>query len=185
MMICQECNQRPATLHFTKIINGEKTEVHICERCAQEKGNVFMDENGGPGFSINNLLAGLLNIESNFHQPTVNSFPKTEELRCPHCQLSFKEFIRIGKFGCAKCSETFNQQLDPILKRVHSGNTAHIGKIPKRIGGALQLKKQISEMKDTLKDLITQEEFEKAAEVRDKIRAFEKRYEEQGKGEES
>ena len=26
-MICQECNQRPATLHFTKIINGEKTEI--------------------------------------------------------------------------------------------------------------------------------------------------------------
>ena len=26
-MICQECNQRPATLHFTKIINGEKAGV--------------------------------------------------------------------------------------------------------------------------------------------------------------
>ena len=23
-MVCQECNQRPAALHFTKIINGEK-----------------------------------------------------------------------------------------------------------------------------------------------------------------
>ena len=41
-MICQECNQRPATLHFTKIINGEKTEVHLCEKCAQEKGEMFM-----------------------------------------------------------------------------------------------------------------------------------------------
>jgi protein arginine kinase activator len=182
-MICQECNERPATLHFTKIINGQKNEIHICERCAQEKGNLFMD--GESGFSFNNLLAGLLNIESNFQQPKANSFPKTEELRCPHCQLSFKEFVRIGKFGCATCSETFNKQLDPILKRVHSGNTSHIGKIPKRIGGALHLKKQMSEMKETLKVLIDQEEFEKAAEVRDKIRAIEKRYEVQGEGEES
>ena len=37
-MICQECNQRPATLHFTKIINGEKEQFHFCEQCAQEKG---------------------------------------------------------------------------------------------------------------------------------------------------
>lgn len=182
-MICQECNERPATLHFTKIINGEKNEVHICERCAQEKGNLFLD--GESGFSINNLLAGLLNIESNFQQPKASSFPTTEELRCPHCQLSFKEFIRIGKFGCAKCNETFNKQLEPILKRVHSGNTAHIGKIPKRIGGALHLKKQLSEMKETLKVLIEQEEFEKAAEVRDKIRAVEKRYEVQGEEDQS
>lgn len=181
-MICQECNQRQATLHFTKIVNGEKAEVHICERCAQEKGGLF---NENMGFSINNLLAGLLNIESNFQHPKANSFPKTEELRCPHCHLSFKDFVRVGKFGCAKCCETFNKQLDPILKRVHSGNTAHIGKIPKRIGGTLHLKKQIMEMKDDLKDLIEQEEFEKAAEVRDKIRAFEKRYDSQGEGDES
>lgn len=183
-MVCQECNQRPATLHFTKIINGEKTEVHVCEKCAQEKGELFMD-NGGTGFSINNLLAGLLNIESNFHQPKANSFPKNEELRCPHCQLSFNEFVRIGKFGCAICSDTFNKQLDPILKRVHSGNTSHVGKIPKRIGGALHLKKQIKEMKEFLKVLIDQEEFEKAAEVRDKIRAIEKRYDAQDEGDES
>ena len=36
-----------------------------------------------------------------------------------------------------------------------------------------------------LKDFINQEEFEKAAEVRDKIRSLEKRYEAQEGGEES
>src|SRR5690606_40848263 len=61
-MICQECNQRPATLHFTKIINGEKTEVHVCEHCAHEKSEMFMFP-GTSGFSIDNLLAGLLQFE--------------------------------------------------------------------------------------------------------------------------
>ena len=37
-MLCQECGKKPATLHFTKIVNGEKTEFHICESCASEKG---------------------------------------------------------------------------------------------------------------------------------------------------
>ncbi len=47
--------------------------------------------------------------------------------------------------------EAFKEQLDPILKRVHSGNTAHNGKIPKRIGGAIHLKKQISEIERDIK----------------------------------
>ena len=40
-MICQQCETRPATLHFTKIINGEKTEMHVCEQCASENGDAF------------------------------------------------------------------------------------------------------------------------------------------------
>jgi protein arginine kinase activator len=183
-MICQECHQRPATLHFTKIINGKKIEVMICEKCAQEKGEMFMGA-GGHGFSINNLLAGLLNIESNIQQTKTNSFPMMEEKRCTHCHRSYKEFVHVGKFGCAECYKTFNEQLNPILKRVHSGNTAHIGKIPKRIGGTIHLRKQILDLKEILKTHIDQEEFEQAAEVRDKVRSLEKRYEAQEGGDES
>ena len=60
-MFCQECGKKPATLHFTKIVNGEKTEFHICEVCAREKGEIIP---GTPnGFSIHNLLSGLLDFE--------------------------------------------------------------------------------------------------------------------------
>ncbi|RFU61368.1 UvrB/UvrC motif-containing protein [Peribacillus glennii] len=172
-MICEECNERPATMHFTKIINGKKTEVHMCERCAQEKGEMFM-LNGGPGFSINNLLAGLFNIDPGFQQAKANALPKTEVLRCIRCNLTFSQFVHIGKFGCAECYETFKDHLDPILKRVHSGNTSHHGKIPKRIGGSIHIKKQIKDLKQQLKQFIEHEEFEKAAEIRDQVRSLEK-----------
>lgn len=179
-MICQECNQRPATLHFKKIINGQTIEVHVCEKCAQEKSELFM-ESEGVAFSINNLLAGLLNIESSF-QTKANALPKHEEPRCSNCQLSYRQFVQLGKFGCAECCKTFDKQLDPILKRVHSGNTAHIGKIPKRIGGSLTLKKQILELKQNLQLHIAEEEFEQAAELRDKIRILEQSFEKEGEG---
>ncbi len=61
-MICQECKERPATLHFTRVVNGEKTTIQLCERCAQEKGELFMNEGSG-AFSFNDLLAGLLNFD--------------------------------------------------------------------------------------------------------------------------
>ena len=44
-MICEECHEREASLHFTKIINGEKTEFHICEHCAKEKGEFLPGSN--------------------------------------------------------------------------------------------------------------------------------------------
>ena len=60
-MFCQECGKKPATLHFTKIVNGEKTEFHICESCAREKGEFIP---GTPNsFSIHHLLSGLLDFE--------------------------------------------------------------------------------------------------------------------------
>ncbi|MFO1442047.1 UvrB/UvrC motif-containing protein [Bacillus sp. Bva_UNVM-123] len=171
-MICEECNQRPATLHFTKIVNGEKAEHHLCEKCAQEKGDMFM-VSGTPGFSINNLLAGLLNIEPAFQQTKQDPFQKEKILQCEQCMMTFQQFINVGRFGCANCYDAFKDQLNPILKRLHSGNFAHNGKIPARVGGTIHLRKNISELKQKLKDFISNEEFERAAEVRDEIRMLE------------
>ncbi|MCH1626131.1 UvrB/UvrC motif-containing protein [Ferdinandcohnia quinoae] len=171
-MICQECNQRPATLHFTKIINGDKTEVHICEHCAQEKGEMFMFP-GSAGFSIDNLLAGLLNIEP-IKGAKPNAFQQNEVLQCESCKMTFPQFAKVGRFGCSNCYQTFEKHLNPILKRLHSGNTNHTGKIPKRIGGTIHIRKEIDQLKQKLKEYISLEEFEKAAEVRDQVRSLEK-----------
>lgn len=173
-MICQECNQRPAALHFTKIINGEKAEVHLCEKCAQEHGEVFMF-GGDSGFAINNLLAGLFNMDSSYQKPAQSPFHQEEVLQCSHCSMTFPQFLKVGRFGCAHCFETFKEQLKPVLRRLHSGNWAHTGKIPKRIGGGIYLKKQIEELKDELQVCISHEEFERAAKIRDEIRSLEKK----------
>ena len=35
--LCQCCSQREAKIHFTELKDGKKTEMHLCEACAQEK----------------------------------------------------------------------------------------------------------------------------------------------------
>lgn len=172
-MICQECQQRPATLHFTKIVNGEKTELHFCEHCAQEKGELFL-LNHSPGFSINNLLASIFNMSPSFQQASSGAFQANDLLQCQKCGLTFQQFLKIGKFGCADCYDTFKNQLNPLLKRLHGGNWNHSGKIPQRTGGTYHLRKKIESLKETLQTLIAREEFEKAAEIRDEIRNYEK-----------
>lgn len=173
-MLCQECNQRPATLHFTKIVNGQKHEFHICEYCAREKGETMPGSNT---FSIHQLLSGLLNFE----QPLAPGIEKRrEELVCPKCEMTFEQFVHTGHFGCAYCYEAFDAKIDPILKRVHSGNVEHTGKIPKRIGGTIHLRRKIDMLKEKLQQHVMKEEFEEAARLRDEIRMLEKTLSEQG-----
>lgn len=168
-MTCQECGKRPATLHFTKIVNGEKTEFRICEACAREKGEMIP---GTPnGFSIHNLLSGLLNLEPG---SAGASGTKTTPLRCENCGLTYTQFSKIGRFGCKHCYEHFVDRLDPLFKRVH-GNISHVGKVPKRSGGIIQYKREINELKKSLARHIELEEFEKAAGIRDEIRELEKK----------
>lgn len=171
-MVCQECKENPATMHFTKINNGQKTEIHLCEKCAQEKGEIFMFNNYST-FSINNLLSGLFNMENAFKTPQKSSFYQSHRSQCPNCGLTFQQFTEVGRFGCANCYETFRDQLQPILRRLHSGNLTHNGKIPKRMGGNIHLHKKIEELKANLQQLVAREEFEEAAIVRDQIRSLE------------
>ena len=88
--------------------------------------------------------------------------------------MTYPQFAQSGRFGCSECYKSFHLQLEPILKRLHSGNSTHIGKIPKRIGGNISIQKKIAELKQQMIICIQQEEFEKAAELRDEIRLLEK-----------
>lgn len=175
-MFCQECGKKPATLHFTKIINGEKTEFHICESCAREKGEGIP---GAPGsFSIHSLLSGLLDFGAvgNGGAALNNTPPQT--VRCEKCGLTYAQFSKIGRFGCSSCYQAFADRLDPLLKRVHS-STVHSGKVPKRSGGQIQCKREIEQLRRDLQSHIENEEFESAAKLRDRIRELERRLAEQ------
>lgn len=171
-MNCQICEKRQANFQFSQVVNGKKREVNVCDVCAKEKGYLPYPEEG---YSLHDLLSGLFNFDSSqmeTHQ--VSSLKKPSQLQCQKCELTFSEFKRTGKFGCVKCYETFASRLDPILRRVHSGNVKHFGKIPQRKGGNLHIKRQIETYQEKLQQLISEEAFEDAAIIRDKIRLLQR-----------
>lgn len=170
-MICQECEQKPATLHFTKIVNGEKTEFRLCEACAGDKGEMFPGSSSN--FSIHHLLSGLLNFDAT---PTVKGGdpPSVETaLRCETCGLTYAQFSKSGRFGCVNCYQHFAPRLGPIFRRIH-GNMQHSGKVPRRTGGVIRIRKEINDLKRQLQQKIESEEFEQAAAIRDQIKDLEK-----------
>lgn len=170
-MLCQQCQQRPASVHVTQIVNSEKKEVHLCEHCAKEHEKIAF---GNPfdfthPFSINDFLSGFLgkNIGSQAKPQEQQTGPQ-----CTTCGMTYEMFARSGKLGCANCYTVFSDTLETVFKRIH-GNSIHTGKLPQRAGGTIKVKKEISQLKAQLNKAIYEEEYEKAAKLRDSIRELE------------
>jgi len=164
-MLCQNCQQRPANVHFTKIVNNTKVEMYLCEQCAAEKDQFGFDDN----FSFSDFFTRLIGLGSSSPQHLATQRKNTV---CDKCGMSFSEFQKIGKMGCSRCYEMFGEQMKPILKRLH-GNMQHTGKVPSRIERKKSHEKEINELKKLLNEAIKNEEYEKAAEIRDRIKKLE------------
>ncbi|KNF07983.1 UvrB/UvrC protein [Gottschalkia purinilytica] len=164
-MMCEECGKNPSTVHMKNIINGKVTEVHICEECAKKHKGFATDT----PFSIHSLLTGLLDsvqdegVKVDYVQGTT----------CDTCGMPYGKFRQLGKFGCSDCYRSFKEKLNPLLKRIH-GHDKHVGKIPKKAGKLIRIKKDIEDLKNKLDILVQNEEFEEAAEIRDEIKRLQK-----------
>lgn len=160
-MLCQYCNENDATIHFTKIINGDVEEKHLCENCAKSNNNFDFDF----PFPFHKLFTSLLETP---HQSALEK-QEFKNINCPRCGLDHRQFMETGKFGCAKCYEVFNNEIDILLKNIH-GHSRHIGKIPSRSEEGILQKREIESLKRELDENIRTENFEQAAVIRDKIR---------------
>jgi len=163
-MLCDICNKVPATVHLTEIIDDQITELHLCEKCAREK-SVNMEQQ----FGLADLLAGLAEFGSVKEQAE-----GIIKIKCANCGLSFADFKKIGRLGCSECYLTFRRYLGPLLKRIH-GSNQHVGKAPLKIAKTAYKRSNLEELRDKLQAAITDEEFEKAAKLRDQIKQLEKK----------
>ncbi len=170
-MLCEKCKKNPATVHITKIVNNNKTELHLCEDCAEERE----DLNWFSPFSVNDLLTSFLDPIS----PTRSS-ANIPVLKCDKCGMDYQKFKKIGRFGCQNCYKVFKDEIYPIIKRVQGGATHHTGKRPHAENARMRTNKEIEELKRQLESAIKVEAFEEAARLRDRIRELESKQGQEG-----
>lgn len=167
-MKCQHCNQNEATTHIKKIVNGKREEMHLCSECAKELGVMdefrmpTMSEMFGDSFLGNFLGAGVA---------AMNSLAGVD--RCSSCGSSFNDIVNSGRIGCADCYDKFEDKLEPSIRKIH-GKTKHIGKFITYSNDEKKAeeKPQVSELdslKEQLKAAVSEQRFEDAAVIRDKI----------------
>ena len=163
-MLCQICGKNAAKVHFTEIHDNKMSEIHVCERCAEGKG--LQNPSAKQKFDIAEVVAGMVDGMTTTQEERVG------HVQCPRCGLVYSAFKETGRLGCPECYAAFQFQLRPLLRRIH-GNTHHVGKVPSRRGEGATKARQIRRLYDELQRLVEQEEFERAAQIRDQIRQLE------------
>ncbi len=162
-MLCDNCGEREATFHYTKIVNGKKSEKHLCQVCANELGETSVLE---PKFSLQNLLSGFL-------QPGRSKRQRVSQARCEMCGLTYSEFAKRGQLGCAQCYDRFADELAPLIERIQ-GNAEHKGKISCQAGEETRRQRRLRELRRELDRAVQEERYERAAEIRDEIQELER-----------
>lgn len=162
-MKCQICEQNTASIHVQQIMGNEVVELHLCDKCARERGITGGADSAE--LSLSQLLTGLVDTRrSGKSEKSVD--------RCPNCGLTLADFRKDGRLGCSDCYTAFKREIEVFLQNT-SGTTRHRGKYPARLKAFKTLLIDREQLKDELKEAVTKEDYEKAAMIRDKIRTIE------------
>lgn len=162
MMECDNCRERPAEVHLTAIESDQMRTLHLCTACAAEKG-----------LSASTQAAPLVDFLAQLGKGEAESTAAARSEPCPYCGTTAAVFRRTGRVGCAQCYAHFEVQLRGLLRRLH-GSAQHVGKLYVSESTEISdLVSQLASMKRRLQRAIETEDFETAAELRDRIHELE------------
>jgi protein arginine kinase activator len=156
-MKCNRC-PKPATLHITEVLADEQfEELHLCEECAQK----YLYEPSQKKASAKNGA----------ETDDEDAGPLSDK-QCDACGIKFVEFRNTGRLGCPHDYEAFRHELMPLLESIH-GDTKHQGKTPRRLPQTKHAQSELTKLRQELHQAVSQEDYEAAARIRDKIRQLE------------
>lgn len=169
-MLCETCKKKEATVFYEETINGAKRSYSLCADCAaalEKQGELSF---GHSPFSLpsfgsfhDTLFGGLFGLSEG--QPQ-------QKKACPQCGTTMSDLRSNGKVGCPECYATFRLELNDTIRSIH-GNVEHVGRTPSRFRQNRGKADRLASLKQQLKDSIAEEDFERAATLRDEIRSLE------------
>ena len=163
-MKCSNCGEREGVVSLTQIIEGDVRTVSLCAKCAAEKGIET-----GIGVA-DTPLGGFLAALGESADPDA-PLAEALEARCAACGATLRDFRETGRVGCAECYLAFDAPLRELLRRLH-GSTHHTGmryagnEVPQR----LEPNRTALELREQLRRAVESEQFELAAELRDRLK---------------
>ena len=168
-MKCQHCD-KPATFHITELAGGKPQELHLCEDHARE----YLTQSGEEPASTTSMAAALAQqmAQQMAVGQTAEELAKLDQQACPVCGITFYEFRNQGRLGCPNDYVCFESQLEPLIVNIH-GETDHSGKTPKRAPAGSEQRTQLIRLRREMKEAVTEERYERAAELKEDIERIE------------
>ena len=161
-MLCDICKERAAVIELTQIMENSNATLHLCEKCAAERG-------------VETTVATPKHPLGEFLQAAYQQVPSAaaDAIRCSFCSGTMKDFRATGRLGCSHCYTAFEASLRELLRRVH-GQSKHIGRrYEPPHPDVLEKSYLLGELRERLRRAVESEQFELAADLRDRIRVME------------
>ena len=160
-MLCQNCKRKDADVHLKRIVGGESGEIHLCSACASALG---VRDAVQSFFPFGEMIESIRSVNS-------NSVSSNRILRCETCGFSFDDIARTGSPGCPDCYRVFAVKLRPTIGKIH-GRAVFKGRLPEAYEKTDSIKAEIVRLRGELEKAVSEENFEKAALLRDEIRGL-------------
>ncbi len=161
-MLCDNCKERDAVVNLTRIVENAVTQLHLCQKCAEAKG--VETTLATPEHPLSAILQEVQAQESSASHDLAN---------CAFCGATARDFRATGRLGCPHCYDAMERSLRELLRRLH-GSSKHVGiqyDIP--VAHILQKPDSVHDLRDRLRRAVETEQFELAAELRDRLRVLE------------
>lgn len=168
-MLCERCHAHPATVHMVQVVNGHRKEEHLCSECA-EKEHVFQKEQSffGHGFfdsPLDHFFGGSMLghlLEDPFGIRTLEDqgggqFIEVSPEKLPENESSY---------------DRFKESIRPSFQKGKNEIPVKAAKEEEKMDAPAE-SRELQALRKELKSCVDREDFERACEVRDKIKAIE------------
>lgn len=168
-MLCERCHAHPATVHMVQVVNGHRKEEHLCSECA-EKEHVFQKEQSffGHGFfdsPLDHFFGGSMLghlLEDPFGTRTLEDqgggqFIEVSPEKLPENESSY---------------DRFKESIRPSFQKGKNEIPVKEAKGEEKMDAPAE-NMELQALRKELKSCVDREDFERACEVRDKIKALE------------
>jgi protein arginine kinase activator len=174
-MTCERCNQKSVSVIYRESIGGRERSLRLCGECADAL------EAAGELEDVSAAVAGMTaprfpSEESRFTLPlrrraaTEGSAPAA--VPCPLCGSTAEELAATGRVGCAACYTLHGGLLESVIRATH-GRAEHTGRVSAGYRARRERENRLAGMRRQLKEAVSREDYESAADLRDGIRRLE------------
>jgi protein arginine kinase activator len=171
-MLCDLCGEKDASMFVHHLIGSRKVELHLCSACAERRGL------GGGDPRKPELIQSLIQNLPPVDAESAGTDPSPIVRNCPFCGASFKELAAKGLLGCFSCGDLFAADL---LKAKGGMNgtvsdappIGYRGRLSYAVTRSVEDRRDRASLREQLDRAVAGEDYESAAQLRDRIRSME------------
>lgn len=152
-MKCEKCHENEANYYYRETINGKSTQKHLCSHCAEAegltsafdwRGESLLEEFFEPFFTRGSLLSG-------FGMPGL-------------ARTMLRPMLAFPRFEIGMLSP---QPREATEEKAEEGTSPAVDE-------GLKARREAEMLREQLRSAVEREDYEKAIELRDRLRALEK-----------